>query len=502
MCIPPSSRVRRDPSYACCRAEVASELRFYGVPALADSDLVDRLAGHRTLGSAPRHELEWLVARGTLRLYGPGALLAEAGRPVTELYVLLSGHLAIYVERGGARNKVMDWRGGDITGALPYSRMGAAPGNSMTQEPTEVFAVSRDHFPDLIRECHEVTSILVHLMVDRARVFNAADLQMEKMASLGRMSARLAHELNNPVSAIERNAALLDERLNEAERSARALGAAGLDETQDAAVEALRQCCLGTVANSVLSPLEQAQREDRILDWLTDHGVDDAVAVPLAETHVTIDALDRLAASVDDGSLDVIVRWAAAGCSVHTLASDIRHAAMRISGLVSAVKGFTHMDQAMVAEPVDLRSSIGNTVTVFTAKAREKSAAISVTIPADLPKVRGFVGELNQIWSNLIDNALDAIPESGRVEVKAVRGARGVVVSVVDNGSGIPPEIRQRLFEPFFTTKPVGKGTGIGLDIVSRLLTHNDADIEFDSVPGHTEFRVTLPLADQPGVAS
>ncbi len=412
--------------------------------------------------------------------------------------MLLSGHLAIYVDRGDGRQKVMDWRGGDITGVLPYSRMGAAPGNSMTQEPTEVFAVSRDHFPDLIRECHELTSILVHLMVDRARVFNAVDLQMEKMASLGRMSARLAHELNNPVSAIERNAALLDERLNDAERSARMLGAAGLTAVHTAAVEALRECCLGNVASSVLSPLEQAEREDRLVDWLVDHGVEEAVAVPLAETHVTIDALDRLAVSVDPASLDVIVRWAASGCSVHQLASDIRHAAMRISGLVSAIKGFTHMDQAMVAEAVDLRSSIGNTVTVFNSKARGKAAAISVTLPKDLPRVRGFVGELNQIWSNLIDNALDAIPESGRVEVTAGRSPRGVVVSIIDNGPGIPADVRQRIFEPFFTTKPVGQGTGIGLDIVRRLLTHNDADIEFDTVPGRTEFRVTLPLADQP----
>jgi signal transduction histidine kinase len=200
----------------------------------------------------------------------------------------------------------------------------------------------------------------------------------------------------------------------------------------------------------------------------------------------------------------VIVRSAASGCSVHQLASDIRHGAMRISGLVSAIKGFTHMDQAMVAEPVDLRSSIGNTVTVLTSKARGKSAAISVTIPRDLPRVRGFVGELNQVWSNLIENALDAIPESGRVEVAASRTPRGVVVSVIDNGPGIPPEIRPRLFELFFTTKPVGQGTGIGLDIVRRYVAHNDGAIEFDSVPGRTEFRVTLPLADQPapGAAS
>jgi len=416
---------------------------------------------------------------------------------VTALYILLSGHLAHYIDRGNGRQKVMEWHGGDVTGVLPYSRMTVAPGNSITEEPTEVLTIPQDHFPELIRECHEVTSVLVHQMVDRARAFNAADQQMEKMASLGQMSARLAHELNNPVSAIERNAALLPDRLNEAERSARALGAAGLDTTHQAALEALRQCCLSSGSQGVLSPLEQAQREDRLTDWLVDHGVDEAVAVALAETNVTVEALDKLAATVDAQSLDVIVQWAASGCSVHQLASEIRGAAMRISGLVTAVKGFTHMDQPTVPEAVDLRSSIGNTVTILNAKAREKSASVAVSIPKDLPKVLGIVVQLNQIWSNLIDNALDAIPERGRVEVTAARAARGVLVSVVDNGPGIPEEIRQRVFELFFTTKPVGKGTGIGLDIVRRYVKDNNGDIEFNSVPGRTEFRVTLPIADQ-----
>ena len=143
---------------------------------------------------------------------------------------------------------------------------------------------------------------------------------------------------------------------------------------------------------------------------------------------------------------------------------------MRISGLVMAIKGFTHMDQATVAEPVDLTSSLGNTVAVLKSKARSKSVAVTVSVEPDLPRVRGFVGELNQIWANLIDNALDAAPDSGRVEVTANRERQRVVVRVVDNGSGIPAEIRERLFEPFFTTKPVGKGTGLGLDIVRRLV--------------------------------
>jgi signal transduction histidine kinase len=464
---------------------------------VTDSDLLARLARHTTLAAVPRPELEWLVNHGTLKHLEVGTRVAIEGQTIDELLIVLSGRVVIYMDRGAGRHKVTEWRSGDVTGMLPYSRMGAVPGNSFAEEPTDVLAISREHFPELIRDCHEVTSRLVHVMVDRARIFNSSDLRDERMISLGKMSARLAHELNNPVAAIERNAAMLDERLDEVERTARALGAAQLTEAQQAAVQAMHTSCLSSATPAVLSPLEQAAREEEMSDWLAAHGVDEAVALTLAETNVTFDALEHLAAAVDVASLDIVVRWAAAGCYVHQLASDIRDAAMRIAGLVTAVKGFTHMDQAMVAEPVDLRTSIGNTVTVFTAKAREKAAAIAVTLPTDLPKAIGFVGELNQIWSNLIDNALDAIERGGRVEVSAARQQRGVVVRVIDDGPGIPPEVRARMFEPFFTTKPVGQGTGLGLDIVRRLLAHNDAELEVDSVPGRTEFRVTLPLAEQ-----
>ena len=166
---------------------------------------------------------------------------------------------------------------------------------------------------------------------------------------------------------------------------------------------------------------------------------------------------------------------------------------MRISGLVMAIKGFTHMDQAMVAEPVNLTPSLDNTVAVLRSKARAKSISVAVDVEPGLPCVRGFAGELNQIWANLIDNALDAVPDSGRVEVLANLEHQHVVVRIVDNGSGIPAEIRKRIFDPFFTTKPMGHGTGLGLDIVRRLVRHNDGEIAVESQPGHTEFRVTLP---------
>ena len=463
------------------------------------TDLVDLLAEHKTLGAAPREELAWLASHGSLRTLAEGDVLTSKGAQVTGMFVVLSGHVTISVDRGAGSHKVMEWRAGDVTGLLPYSRLKSPPGDSVAQEPTTILTVDRDDLLAMIRDCHEITSLLVHAMVDRARLFTTSDLHDEKMISLGKLAAGLAHELNNPASAIERSAALLEDRLEDAEHATRALGAARLSDAQLAALDAVRTSCLATRVQGVLSPIEQAEREDAIADWLADHGLDSAIAGPLADTAVTIGALERVAEAVTGAPLDAVLRWAAAGCSVRGLASEIQDAAMRISGLVTAIKGFTHMDQGTVAEPVDLAPNLANTVAVLKAKARAKSAAVIVSVEPDLPRVRGFVGELNQIWANLIDNALDAISESGRIEVTAHRERQRVVVHVIDNGAGIPAEVRERMFEPFFTTKPVGSGTGLGLDIVRRLLKHNDADIDVESRPGRTEFKISLPLVDIDG---
>jgi len=460
-------------------------------------DIVDRLAGHKALGAAPREELAWLAEHGSLRHLHVGEQLSYKGKPVENLYIVLSGRIAIFVDRGAGRNKIMEWREGDVTGLLPYSRLAGlpAPGDSIVEEPAELLAIHRDHFDGLIRECHAVTSILVHTMLDRARTFTSADLHDEKLVSLGKLSAGLAHELNNPASAIERSAALLEHRLEDNERATRALGAAHLTDTQLGALDGVHESCVATPERGVRSPLARAEREEAMADWLTARALDPAIADALSETTVTFEALDRLASAVQGPALEHVLRWVAATCSVRSLASEIQEAATRISSLVMAIKGFTHMDQASVAEPVDLTRGLDNTVTVLRSKARDKSATVVVDVEPDLPEVRGFVGELNQIWANLIDNALDAIPESGRVEVRATREGQQVVVRIVDNGSGIPEQIRDRIFDPFFTTKPQGHGTGLGLDIVRRLVRHNDGDISVESRPGRTEFRVALPAA-------
>jgi signal transduction histidine kinase len=457
-------------------------------------DLIARLAAHRTVGEAPHEELVWLASHGSIRHFAPGDQLAQYAEIRQSLSIVFSGHFAIYVDHGAGPHKVMEWGAGDVTGLVPYSRMSKAIGDIVIDEAGETFLVHRDHFPEMIRQCPTITTLLVHLMVDRARLFRSSELQDEKLLSLGRLSAGLAHELNNPASAAARSARLLADELATAETAARELGAARLSDHQLAVVDGARRVCF-SAPPFALSPIERADREEMLAGWLEAHGADPATAASLTDTAVTTAALDELAEALHGPVLDAALRWVAAACVTRSLATDIERAATRISKLVGAMKNYLYMDRALVPEPVDLVASVNDTVALLAHKARKKSVGIDVRIEPDVSRVRAIGGDLNQVWMNLIDNAIDAVGESGRVSISAARRLDRIVVSVVDNGPGIAPEIRDRMFDPFVTSKPVGQGTGLGLDIARQLVRRNDGDIEVESQPGHTEFRVTLPAA-------
>jgi signal transduction histidine kinase len=456
------------------------------------TDLVDRLAALPRLGGIPYEELEWLVAHGTLEVHEAGHVIGAKGVRMEKLWVIVSGHVAIRVDRGAGPKLVMEWRAGEVTGMLPYSRMKGPPGDSYCAEKTEALAVHEKHFPEMVYHCPVFTAHTVHTMLDRARNFNTSALQDEKMVSLGKLAAGLAHELNNPASATKRGASLLLQELSRLDAALQALSAQRLTDELIDAVEQVRPLFLTRADGNVRSPILQADREDEIADWLARHQADPGYAASLADTAVTIDALDGLASATSDGTLDAALRWLAARSATHSLATDVEQAATRIYELVAAVKKFTYMDNLAAPESVEVEPGIRDTLRVLDAKARSKSAFIALDVESGLPRVCATGAELNQVWMNLIDNALDAIPESGRIDISARRELDRVIVRVVDNGPGIPADILQRVFDPFFTTKPPGQGTGLGLDLTRRLVRRYDGDISVESRPGLTEFCVSL----------
>ena len=457
-----------------------------------------RLAQHRLLGSAPVEEHAWLAAHGELHTYSAGKVVTAVGEQARSLIVLFTGCLVIRMDRGAGSHKIFEWKAGDVGGIMPYSRQATPPNDIVAEEETDVLAIARELLPEMIRECPSVTATLVHATLDRARQFTSSGLRDEKLISLGKLASGIAHELNNPASAVLRSAKLLSASLDASEEAAALVAAAGLDPEQLAAIDAARERCTDIRQTGSFSVVARADREDAIAEWMLRHGVDDASAAPLSETTVTVEMLEELADRVPAGVLPSILQWIAAGCTARTLAGEIETAATRMHDLVEAIKGFSYMDHAPLAEPVDIRRGLVDTLRLLDSKVRGKSIEVTLQLPEDLPCAHGVGAELNQVWMNLIDNALDAAPAGGSLSVSAERDLDRVLVRIVDDGPGVPPGIQGKIFDPFFTTKGVGKGTGLGLDIVRRLLQRHEGDISLESVPGRTEFQVRLPIEKTP----
>ena len=307
--------------------------------------LIDRLSKHRTLGVAPPSQIEWLANHGVIHALAVGEILSSRDTPVTALHVVLTGHLSIQVDQGLGKKKIMEWRGGDVVGIMPYSRLVAPPGDVVAEEPTEILSVERENFPELIRDCHEITTILVHNMLDRARHFTSSYLHDEKMVSLGKVSAGLAHELNNPASALTRSAKALAIAVDKTESAARSLAVAGLSRDQVAAIDDARRTAVATRVQAILSPLQQEEREMSMARWLKARGADLSAAEPLAQSNLTSETMNLLAEKLDGRALDSALCWIANAFASRRLTDEIQEAASRIYNLVAAVKGFTHMDR-------------------------------------------------------------------------------------------------------------------------------------------------------------
>jgi len=456
-------------------------------------DVVDRLAAFPLFADVPRDELEWLVARGDVRTYGTDTILLDVGAAIDEMFVVLIGRAALYMNKGGVWRRATESGPSKVHGAVPYSRGRTASGRIAIEDGATLFVFHRSHFNDLIRECPELTAALVHEMIDRARTGRAAQLHDERLESLGRLASGLAHELNNPASAASRSALSLAGLLDEAERAARALTRARLSDEQLDVLDAVRVACAAPAP--AFGALELADRENVFADWFERHGIEFASVDALAASAAHIADLDRLAAAIPPPLLDAAIRWVASGHAARALAEQVASATGRIHDLVGAVKRFTFMDRESMPSEIDVAQGLADTLVMLENKSRTNSVAVRLEVAPDLPRVFGFGSEINQVWEKLVDNAIDAAGRDGHVTVGATCRGDTVFVQVTDDGPGIPEDHRARVFDPFFTTKPVGQGAGLGLDLVRRVVDFHNGDVHFTSEPGRTVFRVQLPVS-------
>ena len=460
---------------------------------MSDQSLVERLVAHRTIGGVPREQLAWLARVGRLNTLPPGEILTTSGLPVAGMYIILNGSLSIRVDRGTGPRIVMEFHGGDVTGLLPYSRLKTPPGNVVAEQTTEVLLIGPDDMARMIPECYELTAVLVHVMLDRARAFKSSELLDEKMASLGRLAAGLAHELNNPASAVARSAKTLVTELRLLDNATKRFCQLNLSDAQCLSIASLRDERTAVAVGG--SSLEAADRADALAEWLDERGVSGVDLEPLAASAFRASDLDALSETVGVGKIGTVLSHIAVGQTVRQLASEISTAAERIHALVAAVKGFTFMGQQATMQPIAIAQGLADTITVLGSKARIKGVEVALEVEPDLPMVDGYGGELNQVWGNLLDNAIDASP-GGRVRVLASVPLGQIVVRIIDDGPGIPEHVIARIFDPFFTTKGPGEGTGLGLDIAQRIVHRHHGVIDVHTDKSGTEFRVTLPVAN------
>ena len=436
-------------------------------------------------------DLEWFVSQCRELRTPVGEITVKEGSPADTMFVILEGELRARRENGPADSPVFSARAGDVTGVLPFSRMKTYSVTVRAVLPMRTLAFPISRFSELFHRMPELSERLVGLLTDRVRNVTRDEQQREKLAALGKLSAGLAHELNNPSAAARRSAAALHdclERLRSANRNTalRAEDCALLAQREDDIRASLKPA-------DYRDEFARADRQDAIQAWLEGRGVTDAwkLAPLLADANLADEHLETFAGAAGAALGPELIRFATL-LEMERIACELDSSTARISGLIKAIKEYSFMDQAPLQE-VDIKSSLETTLTIMHHKLKR---GISVTrdYAPDLPKVMAYGSELNQVWTNLIDNAADAMGDTGKLLVRAVRENEYVLVEIADNGPGIPPEVQSRIFEPFFTTKAVGEGTGLGLDVVHRIVQKMRGLVTVKSAPGDTRFQVRIPI--------
>jgi signal transduction histidine kinase len=452
------------------------------------------LSAFPTFADLPQEQLEWFLAQTEELRLKAGDIYARQGDPANAMFVILEGQFQWRGELAG-EVAVFTNKLGDVTGALPFSRMQqfTVTGRAMTDGRVLKFPASS--FPQLIQQMPELAKRLVGVMSDRIREATRFEQQRDRLAALGKLSAGLAHELNNPASAAKRAASQLRDILKRIKDASHELGRRDLTAQEKVQIENLESSIIHR-EQPPLNPLEASDLEEQIDSLFQSHGQKDLwqLAADLARRGVKREALESLFANLGAETARAALVRLAALLEVAILLNEIESSTSRISDLVLAIKEYTFMDQAPV-QNVDVVKTLENTLTILNHKLKR-----GIAVKREYQKipllVNSFGSELNQVWTNLIDNAIDAMSGQGELTVRTYRDDSCVVVEIGDNGPGISPQVKAHIFEPFFTTKPVGQGTGLGLDTVQRIVRKHRGNIQVSSVPGETRFQVFLPSAE------
>jgi signal transduction histidine kinase len=444
----------------------------------------------------PGDQIDWFISQTQEMRLKAGDIYSRQGQPADAMFVIVEGEMQ---GRGviSGETIMFNMGPGEVTGLLPFSRMKVLKVTLRAEKDTLALRFPATHFPELIHKMPELTQRLVGLMSDRIRETTRVEQQRERLAGLGKLSAGLAHELNNPASAAKRAAIQLRQMIQKIRNASLELGRRDLSPAQKAEIEKLENFFIQR-NEPPPNALATSDLEEQLDSLLRSHGQNDLwqLAADLAHKSVQPEMLESLFGILDSETARAALIRIAASVEIANLLNEIESSTSRISDLVRAIKEYTYMDQTPV-QNIDIVKGLETTLTIMSHKLKR-----GVTVERDYQPVpllvNSFGSELNQVWTNLIDNAIDAMNGKGVLRLRTFREDDCVVVEIADNGPGISPEVEGHIFEPFFTTKGVGEGTGLGLDIVQRIVKKHRGNIQINSKPGDTRFQVWLPLAESP----
>jgi signal transduction histidine kinase len=421
-------------------------------------------------------------------------VLASEGDPIDFFYVLLEGEMRVSRNYENQAVLMGVTKPGMFLGEISLLLDSPNLATVRALKPCRLFRLGKDGFWQMLSGCPSVASQIFRTMATRVRNMEGYSQQREKLASLGTMAAGLAHELNNPATAARRASAHLREVVENLQTCACELHESLKPEHWQPLIDASQTAIARLATTAPLDSVARGDREDQVATWLEKHGVADGWKLAPAFVTANMDdaELATLVAKLPREALGYAFGWLEASLSLHSLLNEVEGSTTRIAELVKAVKAYSYMDQTPMQE-VDVHEGIENTLTVLGHKL--KNVTLTRKYDRAIPKIMAYGGELNQVWTNLLDNAIDAVKGTGKICIATFLDDDQVVVEIADNGSGIPPDVQSHIFEPFYTTKGVGSGTGLGLVISSRIVANrHGGEIEFESVPGDTRFKVRLPI--------